>query len=85
VIYILATSNIIPGKMAEYEANGQERFQARQKVGMKQIGEWRGYSGDPNKVYSLYAYNDLAEFQKMHEARDKNAEFQKIAAKTNAW
>jgi hypothetical protein len=84
LIYILATQDIIPGKMAEYEAGGPERLQSQQKVGMKLVGQWRGYSGDPNRVYSLYAYNDLAEFQRMHDARDKNAEYQKISAKAQA-
>jgi hypothetical protein len=82
MIYILATQDIIPGKMAEYLAFGPERAQTQQKVGMKLVGQWRGYSGDANRVYSLYAYNDLAEFQRMHDARDKNADYQKMAVKT---
>ena len=81
MIYILATQNVLPGKMAEYEAASKEMAPVRKKVGMNLVGAWRGYSGNINQVFSLFAYKDLAEFQKMRETRQKDPEYMKGAAK----
>jgi hypothetical protein len=52
---------------------------------MKQVASWHAYTGNVNETYSLYQYKDLAEYQKVVEARSKNKDFQAASAKLNAF
>lgn len=80
-MYILFTADIAPGKMAEYDAVSKEKQPVQKKVGMKVVGQWKGYSGNTNRVYTLFGYDDLAEYQKVRDTRQKNPEFVKFATK----
>ena len=85
MIYASSTSDIVPGKMAEYEEIvTKEMVPLFAKIGMKLAGAWHGYSGNVNEVYSLYVYNDMAEFQKVETARQKDKDYQRVSAKSNA-
>jgi hypothetical protein len=85
MIYSLSISILTPGKMAEYgEIVAKEAVPLYAKLGMKLVASWHGYTGNMNESYTLFAYNDLAEYQKVVAARQKNADFQKVQAKLNA-
>lgn len=84
MIYLLSTSVLVPGKMAEYGEIAKEIVPLFPKVGMKQAASWHAYTGDVNTTYQLNVYNDLAEIEKVREAQRKNTEYQRISAKLNA-
>jgi hypothetical protein len=76
-VYIWSIIDVIPGKFAEFEAGSKEMTPVIEKVGMKTVGAWRGYTGNVNQRHVLYAYKDMAEYQKIREARAKDAAFVK--------
>jgi hypothetical protein len=85
MIYNLVNTVIAPGKMGEYtEICDKELAPLFPKIGQKLVASWRGYTGNVNEFYTLFAFNDLANFQKAREAQDKSAEYQKVSAKLNA-
>jgi hypothetical protein len=84
MIYNLVTFEIIPGKMAEYgDIVAKESVPLYPKLGMKQVAAWHAYTGNVNNTYALFAFNDLADFQKSREAQQKNKEYQRVQAKLN--
>jgi len=85
MIYTSVSTEIAPGKMAEFgEIASKELMPLYGKLGMKLVASWHGYTGNVNQVYSLYAFNDLAELQKVREAQRKDADYQRVDAKLNA-
>jgi hypothetical protein len=80
-IYIWATVDLIPGKFAEWVTGNKEMTPITEKVGIKLVGSWRGYTGNVNQIHSLYAYKDMVEYQKVRDARAKDAAFLKGSAK----
>lgn len=85
MIYQSVVSEIIPGKMAQYgEIVTKELTPIMVKLGMKLVGAWHGYTGDVNKNYSLYVFKDLAEYEKVIAARQKDADFLRVSAKLSA-
>ena len=85
MIYVLTLSEVVPGKMAERtEIAGKEMVPLFPKLGMKQVASWHSITGNVNETYSLYEYKDLAEYQKVLEARNKNKAYQAASAKLNA-
>jgi hypothetical protein len=85
MIYNSVTQDIAPGKMAEYgEISSKELIPLFAKLGMKLVASWHGYTGNVNEVYSLFVYNDLADFQKTREAQQKNVDYQRVSAKLSA-
>jgi hypothetical protein len=85
MIYLLNTTVVVPGKMAERsEVVIKEMAPLFPKLGMKQVASWHAYTGNVNETYSLYEFKDLAEYQKVVETRSKNKEYQRVNAKLNA-
>jgi hypothetical protein len=85
MIYLLNTTVVIPGKMAERsEVVIKEMAPLFPKLGMKQVASWHAYTGNMNETFSLYEFKDLAEYQKVVETRSKNADYQKVNAKLQA-
>ena len=85
MIYVLSNDVLVPGKMSEfYEIATMELAPLYPKVGMNLAGSFRAISGNINSGYALYAYNDLAAFQKAREAQKKDLDFQKVSAKLSA-
>ncbi len=85
MIYLLSTIVLVPGKMAEYgEIMVKETVPLYPKMGMKLVASWHGYTGNVNETYSLFVYNDLAEYQKVREAQSQNKDYQKVQVKLNA-
>lgn len=85
MIYQLTDVMLIPGKMAAYsEIFNNELMPLFSELGMKIEGSFHAYTGDMNKVYHLWVYDDLAAYQKVREARSKVADFQKASARLNA-
>jgi hypothetical protein len=81
MIYGLGKIVLVPGKMAEWAEISKESPSVYTKLGMKWVASWHGYTGNMNEIYNLFAYNDLAEFQKIMTARRQNPENQKLSAK----
>jgi hypothetical protein len=85
MIYILSNSVVVPGKMAEYgDIIAKEAAPLWLKMGMKNVGSWRAYTGNVNQTYTLFVFNDLADFQKSREAQSQNKDYQKVQVKLNA-
>jgi hypothetical protein len=85
MIYQSVTSDIIPGKMAEYdEIASKELLPLLEKYKIKLVGAWHSYTGDMNKVYSLYGFDTLSDYQKFVTARLKDPDFRKMSAKLEA-
>jgi hypothetical protein len=85
MIYQSVTSEIVPGKIAEYnDIVAKELMPLMLKLGIKLVGAWHGYTGDVNKIYSLYVFKDLAEYQKIVTTREKDADFLRVSAKLTA-
>ena len=65
MIYSLASTIVIPGKMAEFnEIVAKEIFPYNSKVGLKLVGSWHGFTGNMNQVYNLLVFDDLAALKK---------------------
>jgi hypothetical protein len=85
MIFNLSNGIIIPGKMAEYyEIVTKELNPLYSKLGMKLAGSFHPYTGNMNEIYALYAFNDLADYQKVREAQRQSKEMQIVSAKLNA-
>ncbi len=85
MIYLLSKNVLVPGKMAEWEEiASKELVPLFPKMGMKLVASWRGYTGNMNENYTVYAFNDLTAVQKATEAQRQNADYQRISAKLNA-
>jgi hypothetical protein len=85
MIYQSVTSDIVPGKMAQYdEIVAKEMVPLMAKFGIKLVGAWHCYTGNMNKIHSLYVFDNLAAYQKIATTRDKDPEFQKVSAKLSA-
>jgi hypothetical protein len=79
-IYQFGRVVLIPGKMAEWAAGSKDSAAIYANVGMKWVGSWHGYTGNMNEMYNLFAYKDLAEFEKLRMARLQNPAVQKLSA-----
>lgn len=85
MIYQTNVSDIISGKMAEYDKIvNSEMMPLMKKHGMNLIAAWSGHSGNLNTVYALYAYKDMAESEKVRESLQKDPEYAKVSVKLNA-
>ena len=72
MIYQFGQIVLVPGKMAEWAEISKDDVVYYAKIGMKWFGSWHGYTGNMNEIYNLFAYNDLAELQKMRAAALQN-------------
>jgi hypothetical protein len=71
--------------MAEYgEIVSKESVPLYPKLGMKQVAAWHAYTGNVNMTYALFAFNDLADFQKSREMQQQSKEYQRVQAKLNS-
>jgi hypothetical protein len=84
MIYLLSTNEITPGKIAEFQdIVARELVPLYPKVGMKLVASWHSYTGNVNEAIALYAFNDMAEFQKSMEMQRQNSDYQRVSAKMN--
>ena len=84
MIYLLVQSTLIPGKMAEFnEIAAKELLPRYQSQGTKLVASFHSYTGNMNDIYTLYAFNDLAGFQKFRENQN-NPEARKTGPKLQA-
>jgi hypothetical protein len=66
MIYQTNVSDIMPGKMAEYdEVVSKEMVPLMKKHGMNLVAAWSGHSGNLNTIYAVYSYKDMAEAEKI--------------------
>jgi hypothetical protein len=85
MIYSMSNSILIPGKMAEWaEIAAKELNPLFPKLGMKMVGSWHSYTGDVNSTYTLFAWDDMAAFQKARQAQSTDKDYQKVNVKLNA-
>lgn len=85
MIYVSNASDIVPGKVAEYDAIvAKEMVPIMAKLGVNLVGAWHSYTGNVNQIYAMYAYKDMAEFQKVRAAQDKDKDYQRVSAKLTA-
>ena len=85
MIYVLVNGILTPGKMVEYgEIVAKEAVPLYAKLGMKLVASWHGYTGNMNELYTLFVFNDMAEYEKANEAQRRSADYQRVQAKLNA-
>jgi serine kinase of HPr protein (carbohydrate metabolism regulator) len=85
MIYVLAIRQLLPGKMAQYkEVETKELIPVFNKYGIKMVGHWNTIIGNSYETVNLFAYNDMAHYQKSNEARRTDPESQKMAADLGA-
>jgi hypothetical protein len=85
MIYLSNASDIIPGKVAEYDGIvAKEMLPIMAKLGINLVGAWHSYTGNANQIYALYSYKDLAELQKVREAQEKDKDYQRVNVKLSA-
>ena len=82
MIYNLTRVVLVPGKMPEYYAiSSKELVPLQIKLGMKIAGSFHSYTGNMNESFTLFAYDDLAAYQKLREATTKDKDYQRVYAK----
>jgi hypothetical protein len=85
MIYTLVVQDITPGKMAEFgKIVTGELLALYPRLGMKLVASWHGYTGNVNQTYTIYSFNDMAELEKVRQAQNKDADYQRVNAKLNA-
>jgi hypothetical protein len=85
MIYILAIRQLFPGKMAQYkEVETKELIPAFKKYNVKMIGHWNTIIGNSYETVNLYAFNDMAQWQKFRDAQRTDPEVQKLASDLGA-
>jgi len=85
MVYLLAATLLVPGKMAEsQEIIAKEAVPLYPKMGMKLVASWHGYTGNMNESYTLFVFDDLAALQKSREAQQQNKDYQRVQTKLNA-
>jgi hypothetical protein len=85
MIYQTNVSDIIPGKMAEYdEIVTKEMLPLMKKHGMNLIAAWSGQSGNLNTIYALYAYKDMAESERVRSEMQSDPAYASANVKLQA-
>jgi hypothetical protein len=85
MIYVLALRQLLPGKMAQYkEVETKELIPMFKKYGVKMIGHWNTAIGNANETVNLYAFNDMAQWQKFRDAQRTDPDAIKTAASLGA-
>jgi hypothetical protein len=85
MIYVLALRQLLPGKMAQYkEVETKELIPMFNKYGVKMIGHWNTAIGNAYETVNLYAFNDMAQWQKFRDAQRTDPDAIKTAASLGA-
>jgi hypothetical protein len=85
MIYFTNVSDIVPGKIAEYdEIVTKEMLPLMKKHGINLIAAWSGHSGNMNTIYAVYAYKDMTEAEKVQSAMYGDPAYIKTNVKLNA-
>ncbi len=85
MIYWLNTLEVTPGKMAQYEQLvTKQLLPFYSRVGIKLIGSWRSMTGNPNEIYALFAYDDLAAFQRIQQTARQDKEYVSASVTMNS-
>ena len=72
----------MPGKMSEYaEIVTKEALPNYSRIGLKLVASWHGFTGNPNAIYALFVFNDLAEFEKVSKAARQDKGYMAAQAK----
>ena len=78
--YVLATRQLRVGTMAQYkEVETKQLIPIFNKYGIKMIGHWNTIIGNSSETVNLFAYNDMAHYQKVREAQKTDPEYQKMS------
>jgi hypothetical protein len=85
MIYVFYVTEIIPGKMAEYNELAKEMAVVIDSLGMKRVLSAMPYTGNMNQLYTVFAYDDLAQMQKMNEISAKDKDVQRLTPLMSAF
>jgi hypothetical protein len=80
MIHSLVTVGVVHGKMNEYtDFVAKEFVPIYQRLGIKMIGSWRsGTGGDNDECLVLFAWENLAQMEKLMAARAADKEWIKV-------
>lgn len=85
MIYVMAIRQLQPGTMAQYrEIETKQLVPIFNKYGIKMVGHWNTIVGNSYETVNLFAYNDLAHYQKVREAQRSDPEYQKMGTALGA-
>ena len=80
MIYTLLNVGVVHGKMNEYtEFVGKELMPIYQRLGIKMVGSWRtSMGGHTDESVVLFAWENLAQMEKLTTARANDKDWQKV-------
>ena len=80
MIYQLGFVSVVHGKMSEYTAYvAKNLVPIYQRLGIKFIGSWRtSFGGNTDECVILFAWENMAQMEKLMAARDADKEWQKV-------
>jgi L-rhamnose mutarotase len=82
MIYVMHIREIIPEKMNEYNEFQVKEYQPfLQKTGRKVVAYWTTTIGNAAESIAVFAFNDMADFQKSMADMQKQPEYPKLNAK----
>jgi hypothetical protein len=84
MIYALTMTEVIPGRMADYKKLAEDMAVVNDRLGAKRILALQPYSGNMNRLCTIFAYNDLAEMKKISEIDSKDKDWQRLRLAMNA-
>ena len=73
MIYLLAVVRVVPGKSGEFaELFEKEMLPAAKAIGWNLVAQWNTSVGTQAEVTDLWAYRDLEDMQRVHDAMAKS-------------
>ena len=86
MIYQEVVVGVARGKMNEYlDIVGKELLPIYQRLGIKMAGSFRTMmGGNSNEVIVLFAFENMAQMEKLQDDRNKDKEWQKVYPKYQA-
>jgi len=85
MIYFLVTVQVQRGKMNEWTRLYEKHIlPATERHGQKLVGAWKTSVGTYDEITDLYAFQNLAEFERIRKALYNDPEVQKYGPELNA-
>ena len=86
MVYSLVTVGVAQGKMNEYtEFVAKEFMPIYQRLGIKMVGSWRSsIGGDSNECLVLFAWDSIAQMEKLQAARNADKDWLRVYPKYQA-
>jgi hypothetical protein len=82
MFYVMHIREIVPDKMAEYNDFQVKEYQPMlKKLGVKVAAYWTTTLGNAGESIAVFAFDDMAQWQKQMETNLQNPDYRKLVAK----